>query len=76
VRQMEGRSALERFLHTDPRDAGCEETFELLDQYVERQLEHGDAAEHFSGIHAHLQVCGPCVDDVEGLLAALANLAP
>ncbi len=39
--------SLERFLKTDPADAGCAETFELLDRYVERELAHGDAAEQF-----------------------------
>jgi hypothetical protein len=71
---MKGLSHLEQFLRTDERDAGCAETFELLDRYVERQMSHGDAAEHFPGIAVHLQTCGPCVQDYQGLLAALAEL--
>ncbi len=62
---------LERFLKTDPLDAGCADTFELLDRYVERELAHGDAAERYPGIAAHLSACNPCVDDFEGLLSAL-----
>ena len=67
--------ALERFLRTDPADVGCAETFELLDRYVERQLVHGDAARRFPGIAAHLSNCNPCVQDFEGLVAAIGGPA-
>jgi len=63
--------SLERFLKTDPRDAGCAETFDLLDRYVERELAHRDAAARFPGVAAHLSSCNPCVQDFEGLLAAI-----
>jgi hypothetical protein len=66
---------LDRFLKTDPLDAGCDETFELLDRYVERELAHGDAAERYPRIAAHLSGCIPCVDNFEGLLAALSGPA-
>jgi hypothetical protein len=66
---------LERFLKTDPQDAGCAETFDLLDLYVERELAHGDAAERYPGVAAHLSSCNPCVEDFEGLLAAIADPA-
>ena len=66
---------LERFLRTDPADAGCAETFELLDRYVERQLAHGDAARCYPEIAAHLSNCNPCVQDFEGLLAAIGDSA-
>ncbi|MGH9056202.1 MAG: hypothetical protein ACRDYY_10145 [Acidimicrobiales bacterium] len=59
---------------TDPADAGCAETFEMLDRYVERQLAYGDAAERYPGIAAHLSICHPCVEDYEGLLAAISGL--
>jgi hypothetical protein len=38
---------------------------------VERELAHRDAATQFPGIAAHLSGCNPCVQDVEGLLAAI-----
>lgn len=72
---MSSWGLLERFLTTDPRDAGCAETFELLDRYVERQLAYGDAAAHYPEIAAHLANCGPCVEDFEGLLAAITGTA-
>jgi hypothetical protein len=56
---------------TDSLDAGCAETFDLLDQYVERELAHRDAAARFPRIAAHLSGCNPCVQDFEGLLEAI-----
>jgi hypothetical protein len=60
---MSNWESLERFLRTDPLDAGCAETFELLDRYVERQLAYGDAAARYPEIAAHLSGCNPCVHD-------------
>lgn len=70
---MSNWGSLERFLRTDRADAGCAETFELLDRYVERQLAYGDAAERYPEIAAHLAACNPCVEDFEGLLAAIGG---
>lgn len=70
---MTGWDSLRTFLRTDPADAGCAETFRLLDRYVERELAFGDARLAFPGIAAHLDVCGPCVEDVRGLLAAITE---
>ena len=69
---MSSWEPLAKFLRTDPADAGCAETFELLDRYVERQLAYGDAATRFPEIAAHLSNCNPCVQDFEGLLAAIS----
>lgn len=70
---MKRRPSLERFLKTDPQDPGCAETFELLDRYVERELAYRDAAEQYPAIAAHLSSCNPCVQDFEGLLAAISD---
>ncbi len=70
---MSSWESLEQFLRTDPLDAGCAETFELLDRYVERQLAYGDAAARYPAIAAHLSSCNPCIQDFEGLLAAIAG---
>ncbi len=66
------RSALDRFLETDPRDVGCEEAMELLHVYVELvATDAAEAATRYPGIAAHLRACGPCSEDFEGLLAAV-----
>jgi hypothetical protein len=61
-------NALERFLFTEPCDAGCEETVRLLHVYVDAQLagEEPDPA-----IAAHLRACDPCEEDRRGLLEAV-----
>jgi hypothetical protein len=67
------RERLERFLRTDPRDAGCAEAMAVLHIYVDLTLAGGDAAERYPGVAAHLLVCGPCAEDFTGLLAAVAG---
>jgi hypothetical protein len=69
---MTGEEELERFLATDPRDAGCERTMELLDVYADLILAGVDADQRYPGIAAHLRACTPCHEDLQGLLAAAA----
>jgi hypothetical protein len=68
-------SALDRFLQTDPRDVGCEQAMALLHVYVELVDADAAAAERYPGIAAHLRACGPCREDFEGLLTAIAGSA-
>jgi hypothetical protein len=71
--KMSDWSRLERFLRTDPRDAGCAQTFEVLDVYAELML--GDAEPEFRlpRVAAHLRACRPCAEDLEGLLVAVSS---
>src|SRR5258708_26582897 len=73
---MNGWSALDRFLRTDPRDVGCAEAMEMLHVYVELVAADASAAQRYPGIAAHLRACGPCAEDFEGLLAAVAGPGP
>jgi hypothetical protein len=66
---------LDRFLRTDPRDVGCAEAMELLHVYVELIAEDAAAALRYPGIAAHLQACGPCTEDFDGLLATVRGPA-
>lgn len=68
---MNGRPALEHFLHTDPADVGCGETMELMHVYAEMVLGGEDPERRYPGVTAHLRACGPCEQDLEGLLAAM-----
>jgi hypothetical protein len=68
--------ALERFLRTDPRDAGCDEAMAALHVYVELIAAGEDAAATYPGIAAHLAACGPCEEDFAGLLAAVTGGGP
>jgi hypothetical protein len=73
---MNGWSALDRFLRTDPRDVGCEQAMEMLHVYAELVASGGRADERYPGIAAHLHACGPCGEDFQGLLAAICGEAP
>jgi hypothetical protein len=68
---MNGWSALERFLETDPRDTGCAEAMEMLHVYAELVANDADAASLYPQVAAHLLACGPCEEDLVGLLAAV-----
>jgi len=70
---MSDLERLERFLRTDPRDAGCDEAMAVLHIYVDLMLAGGDAAARYPGAAAHLLACGPCAEDFTGLLAAVAG---
>jgi hypothetical protein len=70
---MSDLERLERFLRTDPRDAGCDEAMAVLHIYVDLALAGGDAPERYPGVAAHLLACGPCAEDFTGLLAAAAG---
>ena len=70
---MNGWSALDRFLGTDPRDVGCAEAMELLHVYAELAAAGGPVEERYPGVAVHLRACGPCGDDFDGLLAAVRD---
>ena len=68
---MNGWTALDRFLRTDPRDVGCAEAMQMLHVYAELAATGEAVSQRYPGIAAHLRACGPCGEDFEGLLAAL-----
>ena len=72
---MNGWSALDRFLRTDPRDVGCAEAMEMLHVYVDLVAAGVPAEQRYPDIGAHLRACGPCGEDFEALLAAVRDTA-
>jgi hypothetical protein len=71
---MNGWQALDRFLQTDPRDAGCAQAMELLHVYAELAADDRARAEQlYPAIAVHLRSCGPCREDLDGLLAAIRS---
>jgi hypothetical protein len=63
---------LDRFLRTDPRDPGCAKAMELLHVYAELAAADPRGAEHrYPEVATHVRACGPCAEDLEGLLAAI-----
>jgi hypothetical protein len=77
---MSDYSALDRFLRTDPRDVGCEQALAVLHIYVDLILDDPSASAaslRYPGVAAHLLACGPCDDDLHGLLTAAGTaMAP
>jgi hypothetical protein len=69
---MSSWPALDRFLQTDPRDAGCGKAMELLHIYAEIAVADPRGAEQqYPEVAAHLRACCPCAEDLEGLLATI-----
>ncbi|MYS19270.1 hypothetical protein GA0115240_10707 [Streptomyces sp. DvalAA-14] len=69
----EATARIDHFLHTDPRDVGCEQAMEMLHVYVDLVAAGGNAQARYPGMAAHLRACGPCAQDFEGLLAAVGG---
>jgi hypothetical protein len=65
--------ALERFLNTDPKDVGCDEAMAVLDVYAEIIADGEDPEVRYPGVSAHLRACGPCAEDLHGLLEAIRS---
>jgi hypothetical protein len=70
---VNGWSALDRFLRTDPRDVGCEQAMEMLHLDADLGPTGAPTEQRYPGIAAHLRICGPCGEDFEGLLAAIGG---
>lgn len=68
--ESEPGTRLDAFLRTDPRDVGCEQAMEALHIYAELSPE--ERRLRMPGMEAHLRVCGPCEEDLKGLLMAIS----
>jgi hypothetical protein len=62
---------LERFLRTDPKDVGCDEAMAVLHVYADIMARDEDPEVLYPGVSAHLRACGPCAEDLHGLLEAI-----
>lgn len=54
-------------------DMSCDDLYALLDQFAEREVHSKDAARIMPLIREHLDLCAPCCDEYEALLAVLEN---
>jgi len=73
---MNGRRELDKFLRTDPQDAGCAQAMEMLHVYADPVAAGGPAEQRcYPGVATHLRACGPCEADFDGLLAAICGEA-
>lgn len=58
---------IERMLGPTGLELGCDECFDLLDEYVELELSGADADARVPGVRAHLEGCPACREDHESL---------
>lgn len=54
-------------------EVGCDECFDLLDQYVEREHASHDANAAYPKLAAHLEGCPVCHEEYESLLGLLSR---
>jgi hypothetical protein len=53
---------------TDDEELSCDEIFNKLDEYVEREVDKKDAAHLMPLIREHLDLCPDCCEEYEALL--------
>ena len=58
-----------------PDELGCDECLDQLDRFIELVLADKNAAEAMPLVQDHLERCGDCREEFQGLLAALQALA-
>jgi anti-sigma factor RsiW len=54
-------------------EIGCDACFDLLDEYVDVELEGGDADGRVPGMRAHLDGCPACREEYESLRELAAS---
>jgi hypothetical protein len=57
-------------------EASCEECFDQLDVYVDREVLVGDADVLMPALAAHLRGCPACAEDHDSLLALIRETHP
>jgi hypothetical protein len=62
---------LRRLLGPEGPELTCDQCFELLDEYVEHELEGADADAQIHGMRSHLEGCSACHEEHDSLLALL-----
>ena len=65
--------ALERMLGPTGPEIGCDECFEMLDEYVDLELGRADADAQIPGMRAHLAGCPACHEDHASLRALVES---
>lgn len=64
---------INRLLGPAAPETTCDECFEQIDAYVERDLRTGDAAAAMPRLAAHLRGCPACAEDYDSLRALLVD---
>ena len=64
----EPREELDRLLGPSGPEISCETCFEVIDEYVDLELQGLDADARIPGLRAHLDGCPACREEHEGLV--------
>ena len=75
-RDHEHDPQLERLLGPTGYEVGCDECFELLDQYVDLEIAGEDADERIPGLRNHLDGCPACREEHDSLLSLVSSEQP
>jgi hypothetical protein len=67
---------LERLLGPSGYEVSCDECFDLLDQYVELEIQGADADQRIPGLRNHLDGCPACREEHDSLLALVTTEHP
>lgn len=59
---------------TNDEELSCDEIFNKLDEYVEREVDKKDAAHLMPLIREHLDLCPDCCEEYEALLEVLEKI--
>lgn len=62
---------LRSLLGAEGPELSCDQCFDLLDKYVELELDGRSADEQVPGMRAHLDGCAACDEEHDSLLALL-----
>ena len=71
--QPDLKQTLGRLLGPAEPEIGCDECFARLDEYVELELEGGNANAAVPGLRAHLKGCPACREEYESLRALVGG---
>lgn len=69
AKKDDSSNRLDRILGPTGYELGCEQCFELLDEYVELELQGVDADARMPGVRTHLEGCPACREDHKSLRA-------
>jgi len=67
---------LNRLLGPSGPEVGCDECFELLDEFVELEVAGQDADARIPGLRPHLVGCPACREEHDSLVALIAGSTP
>jgi predicted anti-sigma-YlaC factor YlaD len=63
----DAREGLDRLLGPTAPEVSCETCFELIDEYVDLEVQGLDADARIPGMRAHFEGCPACRDEHEAL---------